>query len=481
MSLNGTLMQYFEWYLPQGMLWKQLREEAAALTADGFTAVWIPPPYKGSGGADDAGYAVYDLYDLGEFDQKGTIATKYGTREELLEAVRAAHGHKLAVYADIVLDHKMGADGKETVAAEEINPDNRLEKESGPREIEVWTWFRFPGRQGKYSDFEWHWYHFTGIDYDAREDKEAIFKFRGKYWERQVDKENGNYDYLMGASLDLNHSEVREELVRWGLWFAETTGIDGFRLDAVKHMKFTFYNEWLAAMRGDRREELFTVGEYWQADLAALTNYIDTTEGALSLFDVPLHYRFAEASAGGNSFDMRTMFDGTLTQARPEKSVTFVDNHDTQPGQSLESWVQDWFKPLAYAFILLRQEGYPCVFYGDYYGIGHNGIAPLRDTLRPLLLARTRYAYGVQHDYFDHGNTVGWTREGDDEHPGSGLAVLLTNGDEGEKRMYVGGRFAGKSFHDLTGNRDGEIHIEEDGNGLFTVNAGSVSVWVLKE
>ena len=44
-----------------------------------------------------------------------------------------------------------------------------------------------------------------------------------------------------------------------------------------------------------------------------------------------------------------------------------MDNHDTQPCQSLESWVEPWFKPLAYALILLRRDGYPCVFQGDYH------------------------------------------------------------------------------------------------------------------
>ena len=480
MSINGIMMQYFEWYLPSGMLWKQLKNEAEALSRDGITALWIPPPYKGAAGGYDVGYAVYDLYDLGEFDQKGTVPTKYGTKEELIGAIMAAHEHAIEIYADIVLEHKMGADGTEVVKAEEVNPDNRLETESDIQEIEVWTHFWFPGRNRKYSDFEWHWYHFTGIDYDEKKDEKGIFKFRGKYWERQVDQENGNYDYLMGASLDLNHDEVKGELRRWGLWFAGTTGLDGFRLDAVKHMKFTFYNEWLDEMRSNYREEFFTVGEYWNGDVGALKNYIDTTEGALSLFDVPLHYKFSQASNGGKDFDMRTIFDGTLTQLNPTRSVTFVDNHDSQPGQSLESWVQEWFKPLAYAMILLRQDGYPCMFYGDYYGIENNGIAPMRDKLRPLMKARVQHAYGKQNEYFDHGNTVGWTREGDDEHPDSGLAALLTNGDGGEKRMFVGRKFAGARFYDITGNRDDVVTIEDDGNGLFKVNGGSVSVWVKK-
>ena len=44
-----------------------------------------------------------------------------------------------------------------------------------------------------------------------------------------------------------------------------------------------------------------------------------------------------------------------------------MDNHDSEPGQALESFIENWFKPLAYALILLRKGGLPCVFYGDYY------------------------------------------------------------------------------------------------------------------
>lgn len=478
MNFNGMMMQYFEWEMPSGMLWKQLRDSAEQLAREGISGVWIPPAYKGMGGVEDQGYGVYDRYDLGEFDQKGTIPTKYGTREELLEAVKAAHSHGLEIYADIVLDHMMGADEPEIVKAEEQDPDNRLEDLGELEEIKVWTHFTFPGRKKKYSDFEWHWYHFTGIDYDELSDKTGVFKFHGKYWSKQVDKENGNFDYLMGASLDLDHEEVREELKRWGRWFIETTEIDGFRLDAVKHMKFTFYKEWLHDMRTAYDREFFSVGEYWHRDLATLKNYADVTEGALSLFDVPLHFRFYEASKAGNSYDMRTIFDDTFTQDNPDCSVTFVDNHDSQPGQALDSWVEAWFRPLAYAMILLRKDGYPCIFYGDYYGIPSADIPSIREVLLPLMKARRLYAYGEQHDYFDHPNTIGWTREGDEEHEHSGLAVLLSNGSAGEKRMYVGKHFAGKRFHDVTGNREDLVTIEDDGHGVFTVGDGSVSVWV---
>ena len=53
--------------------------------------------------------------------------------------------------------------------------------------------------------------------------------------------ENGNYDYLMGADLDMKNPAVLEELDRWGRWYLETVGMDGFRLDAVKHIDVSFF------------------------------------------------------------------------------------------------------------------------------------------------------------------------------------------------------------------------------------------------
>ena len=88
---------------------------------------------------------------------------------------------------------------------------------------------------------------------------------------------------------------------------------------------------------------------------------------------------FHEISRGNGQFDMSRLFEGTLVDARPDLAVTFVDNHDTQPGQSLESWVDGWFKAAAYGLILLRAYGYPCVFYGDLYGIPSRRIGAVSE------------------------------------------------------------------------------------------------------
>ena len=89
-ATNGVMMQFFHWYSPaDGSLWDEARARATELAEAGFTAVWLPPAYKGVNGAADVGYGVYDLYDLGEFDQKGSVRTKYGTKQQYLDAVRA--------------------------------------------------------------------------------------------------------------------------------------------------------------------------------------------------------------------------------------------------------------------------------------------------------------------------------------------------------------------------------------------------------
>ncbi len=487
-EVNGVMMQYFHWYLPQGgILWNQLAKDATELAAAGFTALWLPPAYKGSNGGYDVGYAVYDLFDLGEFDQKGSIPTKYGTKDEYIRAIECAHAVGIKVYADIVLNHRMGADVEEEFSATPLDPNNRYQPIDNYQKIGGWTHFTFPGRQGKYSTMEWHWWHFDAIDYnDKNQQQRAVYLIEGKTFDRNVDIEKGNFDYLMGCDLDMDHPEVLGELKYWGEWYLDTTKIDGLRLDAVKHIDARFFYNWLKDLNNYAQKDLFTVGEYWSYELDALEYFITETEGKIHLFDAPLHNNFHIASIQGQNYDLRQIFDNTLVRHQPTLAVTFVENHDSQSLQSLESVVESWFKPLAYALILLREGGYPCVFYGDYYGAnykdrGRDGneyeivLQSHRSTIDRLLQARRDYAYGKQYDYFDHSNTVGWTRLGTPEHPAS-MAVVMTNGSVGTKWMEVGK--PNTTYIDLTGAVTSSILTNQDGWGEFTCQGGSVSVWV---
>lgn len=472
--MEETLLQYFEWYLPaDGAHWRRAAADAPRLAALGFTGVWLPPACKGYQGQADVGYGVYDLYDLGEFDQKGSVPTKYGSREEYLAAIRTLQAEGIRVYADIVLNHRMGADECEEVRARRSAGNNRNQDVSATVPITAWTKFTFPGRGGKYSGFQWDWTCFDGVDWDDKRDVSAVYRFEGKDWDRQVDGENGNYDYLMGADLDMSSPKVIEELDRWGRWYLETTGVDGFRLDAVKHIRASYFTHWLQTIRRESEKPLPAIGEYWHQDLHTLTYYLDQCGQVMRLFDVPLHFKFHRLSGAGGAMDLRELFRGTLTGERPHQTVSFVDNHDTQPGQALQSWVSGWCKPLAYACILLRQEGIPCVFYGDLYGIPHDHIEPVK-ALPRLLLARKHCAHGPQTDYLDDPDTIGWVRQSGN----SAMAVTLTDGPGGTKRMCVGAGMAGTVFVDLLGGREERILIPENGMADFPVGGGSVAVWL---
>ncbi len=478
---NGVMMQYFEWHLPNdGNLWKQLKEDAKHLHETGVTAVWIPPAYKADEQQDE-GYATYDLFDLGEFEQKGTIRTKYGTKQELKEAIDELHKYQISVYLDAVMNHKVSADFTEKFKAQEVDPKDRTKVIGEVREVQGWTGYTFPGRGDKYSDFKWHYYHFTGVDFDDIERRSGIFKVLGdgKNWDQSVDTENGNYDYLLGNDIDLNHPEVVAELNNWGKWVSNELNLDGMRFDAVKHMKEGFIKQFLEAVRTERGEQFFAVAEYWNGDFDSLDNYLNSVDHSVNLFDVPLHYKMFQASQQGKDFDFTKFPEGTLVSHLPGNAVTFVDNHDSQRGSSLESQVQSWFKPLAYGLILLMEKGYPCVFYGDYYSI--DGVAsPHRLILDILLNARRKYAYGEQVNYFDNPNTVGFVRMGSDEHPGSGLALLISNSEAGNKVMNVGENRKGEVWHEITGQIKDEITIDDQGNGNFPVNAAKLAVWVKK-
>lgn len=484
---NSTIFQFFHWYYsPEGNLWKHAKEEAGRLASLGVTDVWLPPAYKSAQGTAEPGYAVYDLYDLGEFDQKGTVRTRYGTREEYTDCITAFHEQQMKVLADIVLNHKLGGDEKEQVPVKKVNPENRMEITGEAQTVEAHTRFTFPGRNKKYSAFIWDWHSFTGLNENG--DIELIMNEYGNgRWEDVIEDEFGNYDYLMGNDIEFRNPYVREELKKWGVWYTETTGVDGFRLDAVKHINPAFFPEWLEHLKAHFQKDFFCMGEYWKSDLQTLLKYIDATKGMIRLFDVPLHFNFYNASIQGKDFDLRTIFDNTLTKGKPELAVSFVDNHDTQPLQSLQSTVDFWFKPLAYALILLREQGIPCVFYPVVYEAKYVEMKDGKEiyvelnkvnAVESMMKVRRELAYGMQRDYFNDPNIIGWTREGADEKPGSGCAVLLSNAEAGSQIMLVGARHAHKTFTDCCGGRSEKVKLDAAGQGEFFVNGRSVSVWI---
>ncbi|KAJ1338751.1 alpha-amylase [Microdochium nivale] len=482
---NFCLLQGFEWNVPaDGKHWRRLRAALDGMKAFGIDNLWLPPACKAAGGDKANGYDIYDLYDLGEFDQKGSTATKWGSKAELLDLSRDAKDKGISLYFDAVLNHKAGADEKEKCRVQEVDQSDRTKDVNGPQEIEAWLGFNFPGRGDKYSTQKYHWEHFSGTDYDAGNDRTAIFRILGdgKYWSASVGDEGGNADFLMFADVDFSHPEVEKDVINWGHWVVKELGLKGFRFDACQHFSARFTAEFMASLDKEfGKGALFNVGEYWSADAGEMLKYLDDMDHRYSLFDSPMVYNFSRISQGEKA-DLRKVFDGSLVQARPASAVTVVMNHDTQPGQTVATPIEGWFKPLAYSLILLRNQGYPSIFYGDLYGIKgeHEEPPACGGQLADMALARKLYAYGDQNDYWDDANCIGFARRGTAAHP-NGLVCVMSNAEPGQIRAAVGEMHSGEVWTDVLGWQTDEVHIGEDGYAVFPCPGTSVSIWVNRD
>ncbi|WP_317197846.1 alpha-amylase [Hymenobacter pini] len=449
--VNGVMMQGFYWNVPQstpaGTWWQNLGSKAAELKAAGITAMWLPPAYKG-GSASDVGYGVYDRYDLGEFSQKGTVATRYGTIGQLQSAITALHGQGIDVYEDMVMNHLTWADAQETVNGNT-----------------VYTKFNYPGRGNTYSTYRWSSANFTGTQQAPNNGW-----YQWKSWDFQPYANGDAYDNLLGSEVQYNgNTSNQNETIAWGNWITTKLGLDGYRLDATKHIYTPFVNQWLDAVKGSSGR--FAVSEAWFRNLQDLKNYASATGGRTSLFDVPLHYTFQDMSNGNGSWDMRGLQFAGFTESNPTLSVSFVDNHDTddQTG-ALYSPVSN-LKMLAYAYILTRANGYPCVFYRDYYEYGLGG------QIKTLIGIRQANGYGAGIEYtsVNDADVYAYSRAGDSSHPG--LLMLLNDGSSARTKTITT-PFKSATLTDKTGNSGGTVTTDANGTGVFPVNARSYSVWV---
>ena len=327
----GVIFQAFYWDCPreenrEHRWWEYVESKLPELVKAGFTALWLPPVNKAADWKS-MGYDPYDYYDLGEFDQKGGVPTWFGKKDELVNLIKAAHKYKMQVYADLVLNHNSGAD----------------EMEKNPLDQEM-RWTKFTPQSGKFAR-DWRCFHPS----------------RYESWDNEE----------FAGMPDMCHRTpfVYAELINYARWLLEEIGFDGFRYDMVKG-----YGGWmvrsiqeLRALRGRRTFKPYAVGECWDSD-RAISAWLDETnawsDNPAGAFDFPLRWRLHDL-CDSYGFNLKTLTDhGALMWNRPGQAVTFVENHDVVRDHPI---IND--KILAYAFILTH-EGYPCVFWQDYYNWG---------------------------------------------------------------------------------------------------------------
>ncbi len=462
-KVNETMYQAFYWESYEG-LWSDIANnsdeyvDAEHLADVGITSMWLPPAAKASNGTDDVGYAVYDFWDLGEFDQHGAVETRYGTRAELENAIGQLDDLGIEAYFDVVFNHRMGG-------AQETAPVGWGET------VESYTDMTLEGREANYSgahEFDWNWEEFNAVDYDAEEGAIEPTLFEGKSW-----GDTYSDAYLMGNDVDYSQQRVRDEMNEWGEWIVNEIGFAGFRMDAIAHVDNDFTDQWLDHVQWHTDDDTFFVAEAWVGDVEG---YLDSVgNDNLMAFDFELREEFVDMSAGDKDL---SWWGGLINSDRAEQAVTFIDNHDTsREGNPYGQPQIENFKNQAYAYILMREHGVPTVYARDYDEFG------MADTLDKMIEARRYYAYGTGHEVSNNDyHTYSYVREGLDNVEGTGLVMMISDStDGGTTTKSINSRQPNTEFYDYTGNVDGTVTTDANGYGDFQVReeeSNGWSIWV---
>lgn len=443
----GVMMQTFFWDCPrvderEFQWWKTIREQVPALAKAGFTSLWLPPAHKAANlGGPSMGYDPYDYYDLGEFDQKGGIPTWFGTRAELESLIQAAHSHKLSVIADMVFNHNSGAD------AQELNPILNQSR-----------WTLFNPKSGK---FPRNWECFHPSKYES--------------WDEMT----------FGDMPDLSHRNpyVFNELLNLARWLIEEIHFDGFRYDFVKGFNAATIQamQEFRYMRDGNYFAPYGVAEYWdstQNTINWVNNANFSNTNPVDAFDFPLREMLkALCDQYGFSLKNLTTWD-TVLRRQQQSAVTFVENHDLRDeGRPIVNE-----KLLAYSYILTH-EGYPCVFWYDYFNL-NLALADSPNGIAALVTAHEKYAGGNTDVLYVDDNLYIMQRTGFDEK--RGLVYVLNNRGDNWNGRLVTTKWTNASFapvawwskSDMT--RPINQSTDRDGRAQFYAPPRGYAVYAMK-
>jgi alpha-amylase len=462
---SGVILQAFYWNPPSGPVswWKMLEGKACDFRRSGITAIWIPPPSKGASGAD-MGYGIFDRYDLGQYNQKGSVPTRWGTRAELESMIAAMHGAGIRVYADIVMNHMMGGTNESwsgNTAPTRFDLSGRLSVD--PAHGYSWDHTKFSGCQTcvSASNCTFQTWMSPQWDFDPSYTSDPN---SGTY------RTLGMYDGLNGCEIRFTIDANQQELISWGHWLTDTLKLDGYRIDTGKHIHPPFLSRWFKEVKGTAR---FAVTEFYDGNPAHLATVVDLYAKQSRLFDFALHFLFQRMGAGNGSFDMRNLRFGAaddgsrFLEQHGQFAVTFVDNHDTdrEPSSRVAN-----FKMLAYAYILTRSGGYPSIFYKDY---DEGMLGPAIDK---VIAARNAHGFGATYDSNESDADFYVSgRAGDATH--TGMLVFLNDGG-GTSKTLTASPFANKQMKEETGSSTQTVTTNAEGGGSFPVPARGHAIWV---
>ena len=379
----------------------------------GTTAIWLTPSFKnkpvqGVGDELSAGYHGYWVTDFTQIDPH------LGTNEELKELIDAAHARGIKVFFDIITNHTADVLGYEDEAYDDRGQVPYVSKEE------------FPYRDASGMPFDDRDFAFVGDDFPEL-DVDTSFPYRPvlpageedaktpgwlndptMYHNRGTSTFSGE-DALYGDFPSGNRSALddlfteRPEVVQgmidiYKTW-VEDAGIDGFRIDTVKHVNIEFWQQFGPALEAHAasigNEDFFMFGEIYDADPRFMSRY--TTEGRLQAA-VDFGFQgtataWAKGDRASNLRDFYALDDYyTDSDSNAYSLPTFLGNHDmgrigfflAQDVEGDELLERD---KLAHSLMYLTR-GQPVVYYGDEQGFtGDGGDRDARQDMFPSQVA----------------------------------------------------------------------------------------------
>ncbi len=460
-----------------GWRWSDIMHEAPFLAEHGYDAIKISPPSECVVRPGQPWWTVYQPVSY-------RLSQQFGSEEDFVQMVDFCHEYNLKVYADLVINHM--AEYHDAGENRGINGGNFTRYHYGP----------LNDAQDEYNFSDFYHYAMQG----NREIDTADYTTLSGSWKLE------HYDFLHLPKLNLKAPHV-VRVLRSYLRYLLQLGIDGFRLDAAKHLSCKAVEHILAGLRTKSGEIPFIYQEYY----ASAPDGIDLHSLMLKYFKLGYvtSFRYGEIIADallGRKNNLQTLVEYSFGSGwinYPERrTVTVIDNHDTE--RMMKNMLS--FKDnnhnayvLAYIFMLAWPFGVPKIMssfrfenHDDPFPTvpvwGNNQqtagktspwVAQHRwDAIANLVLfqRRTKSARGVAHTWLN-GNQIAFARVL--EKPKEAVIaigfVVINATDQILTRIFDTGLPAGKYFnlvksHLALGEFTGEIiEISRYGKAEITV------------
>jgi glycosidase len=312
----------------------------------GVTTLWLTPVVKNGAGQDYHGYGATDLY---------AVEPHLGTLADYRELVQAAHKQHMKVLFDAVPNH---VGPRHPWAAHPPMPD----------------WFHgTPERHLTASS------PLKGPFYGQPDKKEIT----NDAFESLVDphmppqlRRNLTEGWFAGNLPDMNMENpvVVQYLEQNSIWWAESTGLDGYRIDTFPYVSREFWEQWHTALRRIY-PRLSTIGEVFHPDPTVTSFYQGGRKGwdgidtqLTTPFDFPLYFTLRDVLLNGApAGKLANILRQDSLYPHPEFLVPFFGNHDTTRFAGTPGGTPARLK-LAFGLIFTVR-GIPEMYYGDEIGM----------------------------------------------------------------------------------------------------------------